>query len=118
MILLDTTVLVYAVGFKHPLRDPCRALIEAIDLSQLQSESDTATSSGCPPAMRNASTVVHATYLGYLESTYPSARTPRRWPRTPSRIAPMNESDSWAPLVTCANAACRASSSILRLRRR
>lgn len=31
MIVLDTTVLVYAVGFKHPLRDPCRALIEALD---------------------------------------------------------------------------------------
>lgn len=30
MILLDTTVLVYAKGQDHPLRDPCRALIEAI----------------------------------------------------------------------------------------
>ncbi len=30
MILLDTTVLVYAKGHKHPLRDPCRALIGAI----------------------------------------------------------------------------------------
>lgn len=30
MILLDTTVLVYAVGSEHPLREPCRALISAI----------------------------------------------------------------------------------------
>ena len=30
MIVLDTTVLVYAVGDDHPLGDPCRALIAAI----------------------------------------------------------------------------------------
>ena len=30
MILLDTTVLVYAKGHEHPLRDPCRQLIAAI----------------------------------------------------------------------------------------
>lgn len=30
MIVLDTTVLVYAVGSEHPLRDPCRDLISAI----------------------------------------------------------------------------------------
>ena len=30
MILLDTTVLVYAVGAAHELRDPCRRLIGAI----------------------------------------------------------------------------------------
>jgi uncharacterized protein len=30
MIVLDTTVLVYAKGAGHPLRDPCRRLIEAI----------------------------------------------------------------------------------------
>jgi predicted nucleic acid-binding protein len=30
VILLDTTVLVYAKGQDHPLRDPCRELIEAI----------------------------------------------------------------------------------------
>jgi len=29
VILLDTTVLVYAVGDAHPLRDPCRAVLEA-----------------------------------------------------------------------------------------
>lgn len=29
MIILDTTVLVYAVGDEHPLRDPCRRLLEA-----------------------------------------------------------------------------------------
>ena len=28
MIVLDTTVLVYAVGTEHPLRAPCRGLIE------------------------------------------------------------------------------------------
>lgn len=27
MIVLDTTVLVYAVGAEHPLREPCRALL-------------------------------------------------------------------------------------------
>lgn len=30
MIVLDTTVLVYAKGADHPLREPCRGLIEAI----------------------------------------------------------------------------------------
>ena len=30
MIVLDTTVLVYAVGAEHPLRAPCRDLIAAI----------------------------------------------------------------------------------------
>lgn len=29
MIVLDTTVLVYAVGDDHPLRDPCRNLLNA-----------------------------------------------------------------------------------------
>jgi hypothetical protein len=30
MIVLDTTVLVYAVGADHPLREPCQGLIRAI----------------------------------------------------------------------------------------
>lgn len=30
MILLDTTILVYAAGADHPLRDPCRAVIDAV----------------------------------------------------------------------------------------
>lgn len=30
MIVLDTTVLVYATGTEHPLRDPCRRLVAAI----------------------------------------------------------------------------------------
>jgi predicted nucleic acid-binding protein len=30
VIVLDTTVLVYAVGEKHPLREPSRMLVEAI----------------------------------------------------------------------------------------
>lgn len=29
MIIIDTTVLAYAVGEKHPLRDPCRRLLAA-----------------------------------------------------------------------------------------
>ena len=29
MIIVDTTVLVYAVGDEHPLRDPCRRLLRA-----------------------------------------------------------------------------------------
>lgn len=36
MILLDTTVLVYAKGQDHPLRDPCRALIEAIAARRIE----------------------------------------------------------------------------------
>lgn len=35
MILLDTTVLVYAVGSDHALREPCRRLITAIGEGQL-----------------------------------------------------------------------------------
>ncbi|WP_409048176.1 type II toxin-antitoxin system VapC family toxin [Microbacterium sp. HA-8] len=30
MILLDTTVLLYAVGAQHPQREPCRALVAAV----------------------------------------------------------------------------------------
>jgi len=30
VIVLDTSVLVYAVGVDHPLRDPCRTIIEDI----------------------------------------------------------------------------------------
>lgn len=30
MIVLDTTVLVYVVGEEHPLRQPCRTLLDAI----------------------------------------------------------------------------------------
>ena len=30
MILLDTTILVYAVGADHPLREPCRRIVTAI----------------------------------------------------------------------------------------
>ncbi|MFP5343315.1 MAG: type II toxin-antitoxin system VapC family toxin [Candidatus Limnocylindria bacterium] len=29
MIILDTTVLAYAAGAEHPLRDPCRRILEA-----------------------------------------------------------------------------------------
>lgn len=36
MILLDTTVLVYAKGQDHPLRDPCRDLIRAIAQRRLE----------------------------------------------------------------------------------
>ncbi|CAN5151134.1 type II toxin-antitoxin system VapC family toxin [soil metagenome] len=35
MIVLDTTVLVYAVGAHHPLREPCRDLISAIAAGRL-----------------------------------------------------------------------------------
>ena len=36
MIVLDTTVLVYAAGSEHPLRAPCRALVDAIGASELR----------------------------------------------------------------------------------
>lgn len=36
MIVLDTTVLVYAKGQDHPLREPCRRLIEAIESRQVR----------------------------------------------------------------------------------
>lgn len=36
MIVLDTTVLVYAVGTDHALRDPCRELIGAIADGRLE----------------------------------------------------------------------------------
>ena len=35
MIVLDTTVLVYAVGSEHPLRDPCRTIIRAVQTGDL-----------------------------------------------------------------------------------
>ena len=36
MIVLDTTVLVYAIGAEHPLRDPCRRLVEAIGAGHVE----------------------------------------------------------------------------------
>jgi predicted nucleic acid-binding protein len=30
VIVLDTTVLVYAVGAEHPLREPCRRIVKAV----------------------------------------------------------------------------------------
>jgi uncharacterized protein len=36
MIVVDTTVLVYAKGTDHPLREPCRSLIEAVDGGRLR----------------------------------------------------------------------------------
>jgi predicted nucleic acid-binding protein len=39
MIVLDTTVLVYAKGAEHPLRDPCRRLIDAIAQGRLEATS-------------------------------------------------------------------------------
>jgi uncharacterized protein len=36
VIVLDTTVLVYAVGGDHPLSDPCRRVIEAIGDGRLR----------------------------------------------------------------------------------
>ena len=35
MIVLDTTVLVYAKGADHPLREPCRELLRAIERGSL-----------------------------------------------------------------------------------
>ena len=35
MIVLDTTVLVYAVGAEHPLRDRCRRVIELVGEGEL-----------------------------------------------------------------------------------
>ncbi len=36
MIVLDTTVLVYASGTEHPLREPCRDLVRAVADGRLQ----------------------------------------------------------------------------------
>ena len=36
MIVLDTTVLVYATGSDHDLREPCRDLVQAVALGELE----------------------------------------------------------------------------------
>ena len=36
MILVDTTVLIYAVGADHPLRDPCRRVVAAVGDGRLR----------------------------------------------------------------------------------
>jgi hypothetical protein len=36
VIVVDTTVLVYAIGEDHPLREPCRALVSAIAEARLE----------------------------------------------------------------------------------
>jgi len=35
VIVVDTTVLVYAVGDEHPLREPCRSIVQAIRVGDL-----------------------------------------------------------------------------------
>jgi len=35
VIVVDTTVLVYAVGAEHPLREPCRSIVGAVDAGDL-----------------------------------------------------------------------------------
>jgi predicted nucleic acid-binding protein len=35
ILFFDTTVLVYAVGADHPLRDPCRSVVDAIGAGRL-----------------------------------------------------------------------------------
>jgi predicted nucleic acid-binding protein len=35
VIVVDTTVLVYALGVDHPLREPCRALVAAVDAGEV-----------------------------------------------------------------------------------
>jgi uncharacterized protein len=39
MIVLDATVLVYAKGADHPLRDPCRRLVDAVARGRLDATS-------------------------------------------------------------------------------
>ena len=39
MIVLDTTVLVYAKGAEHPLRDPCRELVAALAAGRIEATS-------------------------------------------------------------------------------
>lgn len=36
MIVVDTSVLVYAVGTEHPLREPCQAIMEAVRQGRLR----------------------------------------------------------------------------------
>ncbi len=36
MIVLDTTVLVYAKGLDHPFRDPCRAVVAAVAAGRIE----------------------------------------------------------------------------------
>ena len=36
MIVLDSTVLVYAIGAEHPLRGPCRRLVQAIGAGHVE----------------------------------------------------------------------------------
>ena len=36
MILVDTTVMVYALGDPHPLKAPCRRFLDAVDARQVQ----------------------------------------------------------------------------------
>lgn len=36
MIVLDTTVLVYATGSEHPLREPCRELVQAVARGEVE----------------------------------------------------------------------------------
>lgn len=39
MIVLDTSILAYAVGREHPLRAPCRRLVEAIKVGRMSATS-------------------------------------------------------------------------------
>lgn len=41
MIVLDTSVLVYAVGGEHPLREPSRRIVRAVEAGELHAQTTT-----------------------------------------------------------------------------
>ena len=48
MIILDTTVLVYAVGEDHPLREPSRTIVSAIADGRLEATTTVEVVKGNP----------------------------------------------------------------------
>ena len=83
MILFDTTVLVYAVGTEHPLRDPCQALLRAVATGEL----------------RASTTVEVIQEFAHLRA--------RRRPRTDAAIHAADYVDLLSPLVLVDEAGLR-----------
>lgn len=72
MIVLDTTVLSYAVGTEHPLRAPCRRLLQAHGNGLVEAATTVAR------LFRNLRM--------YAPSGGP-ARTPSHWPATTQQLS-------------------------------
>jgi len=79
VILIDTTVLIYAVGTEHPLRAPCRSVIESIGAGLVAATAtvETLQEFAHVRARRRGRADARATTLQYLDLLSPLVQPDR-----------------------------------------